>query len=52
MENIHKKNVLVTGAGGSIGSELSRQVLKEKPKTLVLYEISDFALYKIEKELE
>jgi len=43
--------VMVTGAGGSIGSELCRQILKLKPKSLILYEISEFALYKIEKTL-
>ncbi|WP_415897520.1 polysaccharide biosynthesis protein [Neptuniibacter sp. QD72_48] len=45
------KNVFVSGAGGSIGSEICRQVIQNKPRSLVLYEISEFALYSIEKEL-
>lgn len=50
--NIRGKIVMVTGAGGSIGSELCRQIIHLGPKALILYEISEFSLYQIEKELE
>ena len=51
-KKINYKVVLITGAGGSIGSELCRQIVKAKPKCLVLCEISEFALYKIYEELK
>ena len=47
---VEGKSVLVTGAGGSIGSELTRQLLALHPKTLVLFDLSEAALYEIELE--
>ena len=49
--NITAKVVMVTGAGGSIGSELCRQIVALKPQALILYELSELALYNIDKEL-
>lgn len=48
---IRDKVVMVTGAGGSIGSELCRQAIKQQPKQLILLELNEYALYKIEAEL-
>jgi FlaA1/EpsC-like NDP-sugar epimerase len=51
-KNITNKIVLVTGSGGSIGSELCRKILSQNPTTLLLIEISEYALYLIHRELE
>jgi FlaA1/EpsC-like NDP-sugar epimerase len=51
-KNITGKVVMVTGAGGSIGSELCRQVVKAGPAVLLLVELTEFALYAIEQELQ
>ena len=50
--NVHGKVVMITGAGGSIGSELTRQLLRLGPKTLVLFDLSEAALYEISMEIE
>ena len=51
-KNIKKKVTVVSGAGGSIGSELCRQIIKLNPKKLILLESNEFALYKIYEELK
>ncbi len=51
-KNINSKIVLVSGAGGSIGSELCRQIIRLKPKKLLLLELNEFALYRINEELK
>ncbi len=50
-KNIKNQVVMVTGAGGSIGSELTRQILFSRPKALILLEQSEFALYALDAEL-
>lgn len=49
--NTKDKVVMVTGAGGSIGSELCKQILEYKPVTIVLFDISEFAIYQVERQL-
>lgn len=51
-KNIKNQVVLVTGAGGSIGSEICRQIVKVRPKKLILLELNEFALYNIYEELK
>lgn len=50
-QDILGKNILVIGAGGSIGSELCKEIVKLSPKRLILFEINEFALYQLEREL-
>ncbi len=49
--DITNKTIIVTGAGGSIGSELCRQIVCLNPKALILYEMNELALYNVDKEL-
>ena len=49
--DVQGKNVMVTGGGGSIGSELCRQIIRNKAARLVVFESSEFAIYEIEQEL-
>lgn len=51
LDAYRNKSILITGAGGSIGSELCRQLLKFQPRKIVLFEIGEHALYSIEMEL-
>ena len=51
-KNINSKTVLVTGAGGSIGSELCRQIIRLNPSRLLVLELNEYALYKIYEELK
>ncbi len=51
-KNIKDKVVLITGAGGSIGSEISRQAAKNKPKKIIILDSNEYSLYKIRNELE
>lgn len=50
-QDILGKCVMVTGAGGSIGSELCRQIVKQRPRLLLLFELNEFSLYQIHQEL-
>jgi FlaA1/EpsC-like NDP-sugar epimerase len=51
-QQIGHHTVMISGAGGSIGSELCRQVLKYKPSKLVCFDVSEYALYQLEQELQ
>ena len=51
-KNIKEKKVLITGAGGSIGSEISRQVAKSKPNKIILLDSNEYSLYAIKQEIE
>ena len=50
--SIENRTILITGAGGTIGFELAKQVVQRKPKKVILLDISEISLYKISKELK
>jgi len=50
INHVHDKNLLITGAGGSIGSEISRQLLENEPDTIILFDNSEYNLFKLENE--
>ena len=52
LNKIENKNILITGAGGSIGSELAYQISNLNPSNLILVDLSEFNLYKLERKLK
>lgn len=50
--NIKNKNIIITGGGGSIGSEICRQISQLSPKTIIIVELNEFSLYSIQQEIE
>ena len=50
-KNVKEKNILITGAGGSIGSEITRQVAKNQPSKLIILDSNEFALFSIQNEI-
>jgi FlaA1/EpsC-like NDP-sugar epimerase len=48
-KEFNKKNIFITGAGGSIGSELCKQIIKFKPKKIICFDLSEYALYQLEE---
>ena len=51
-KEFNKKNIFITGAGGSIGSELCKQIIKYKPKKIICFDLSEYAIYKLEEFFE
>ena len=51
-KNNQNKNILITGAGGSIGTELCKKILNQQPKSIILLDISEYAIYSINQELK
>ena len=49
---LNKKNIFITGAGGSIGSELCKQIIKYKPKKIICFDLSEYAIYKLEESFK
>ena len=52
LKNANDKTVFISGAGGSIGSEMSRQLLDSKPKSIILFDVSEYNLFNIERECQ
>jgi len=50
--NIHDKTLFISGAGGSIGSEIARQLLSNAPEAIILFDVSEFNLFSIERECQ
>ena len=50
LKNSSKQTFLITGAGGSIGSEISRQLLDSNPKSIILFDLSEYNLFNVERE--
>ena len=52
LENAEEKTLLISGAGGSIGSEIARQLLDNNPKAIILFDVSEFNLFNVERECQ
>ena len=50
LNDIEDKNIFISGAGGSIGSEISRQILENNPKSLIILDLSEYNLFQVEQE--